>query len=235
MPAGLQVWNDQSYVQVDGSTTHAVLLRSGAATTTAFPPQIALDPNNYSQCAITLNPGEILAFGGGAACAHAGTANNTTYLHCMAAPGSSIPYWIFGAYSPSGIRYGMEIYNESGQLIYDSGRLPIRVAGEVSGVGTFSGYPSGRTLALVPWMQHAILTRSSAPGGQFGVVLLQTVTTGFARADGGSGTVVIAEAQYLRQQYNYQIQVGQGEPQGWSGSFDNLLSNKYTVLDVTGY
>jgi hypothetical protein len=234
VPAGLQVWNNQSYTQIDGSTTHTILLRSGSVTTTALPPGLVIDGNNYSQCAVTLNPGEILAFGGNGAVAHAGSAGNTAYLHVMAPPGSPVLYWVFGSYVPSGLNYGLQVFNESGAMIYDSGRLPIRVVGEVMGVGTFTGYPSGRQLALVPWTQHAILTRSSAPGGQFGVVLLQTTTTGFARVD-YTGTVFISDATYLRQQYLYQIQTGQGEPNGWSGSFDNLLQNKYTVIDVTGY
>lgn len=231
MPAGLQVWNDASYTQIDGSTTHAVLLRSGTATTTTFQPGVALDPNNYSQCAIPLNPGEILAWSGGAACTFAGVSSGLAYLHAMAAPGSGIPYWVFGAYQPSGINYGLQIFNEAGQMIYDSGRLPIRVVGEVSGVGTFSGYAPGRTLALVPWSQHCVFNRSTGTAPQGGTIIATDLTAGFARADSG-GNVVIAEAQYMRSLYT----IHNTDPVDLGPNpIDNLSPNKYTVLDVTGY
>lgn len=228
------MWNDANLFQIDGDTAHVVLLRKGTYTTQTLPQGLT---NKTSMVSVPVNDGEILAVPN-VPFAVAGKANGQWNLHFFAPAGTAFDAFIFGPYQPSGTRVGMEVYNGSGQLIYDTGRLPLRVLGEVAGVGTFGGFPAGRRLALFPWTQYVSVERSHPAAGVGGgatyppFMLVSLVTTGFVSSD-YSGNVTIQQVEYFSDvsgPYD-----ASRYPGGWDGTWSNNLQNKYSVIDVTGY
>jgi hypothetical protein len=235
MDAGIQIWNDSGYLQIDGVNQHICLLRKGTVNGTGIPNGINNgDPDDpqTTQLAIPVNPGELVAFNGPTPTAVAGWYGNQTQFHLFGPPASSpLNYWIFGPYTPSGDRFGVLLRDGNGIPIWDTGRPPMRVVGDVQGIGTFSGYSPGRQLALICWQQYAAL-RIASPAQQNNgsYVGIQLFTAGFARAD-TSGNVFISNNTYTADPYGPAY-----PPPGFTdGGWSNGLDNRYTVVDVTGY
>lgn len=231
MTAGLQVWNDSSYLQVDGYNQHMVLLRKGQVTTTALTNGRTDMP--CSMCTIAVNPGEILAIPD-ATFNVAGKYQGSWQIHTLNGPGTTFDFFIFGPYQPSGINVGLEIYDESQRLIYDSGRLPMRVLGNVAGLGDFTVGVPGRRYALYPNMLSCHLTRTSqgyTPGSNLQALLIANFTSGFGRV---SGQTVHIETTYYMATVAGPVSSSQ-VPQNWNIDFDNNIQNQFTVLDITGY
>ncbi|VVE10467.1 hypothetical protein PIN31115_02590 [Pandoraea iniqua] len=229
----MQIWNDSNYLQIDGESQHVVLIRKGTVTTTALNTG-GMVPT--SAVTIAVNPGEFLALSSPSApfCV-AGKYKGYWTLHVLGGADSVINYWVFGPYTPSGIRVGMAVFGSDGQMIYDTGRFPLRVAGEVQGLGDFSGWPPDRTLALVPWMQYCELFRvvysDPEPGADTVLGIGLFTTTGFARPV-GNGVIHVENTEYQR--FVSGPIPKTAVPPGWEGTWSNNLQNKYSVIDVTG-
>lgn len=230
MTAGLQVWNDSSYLQVDGYNQHMVLLRKGQVTTTALTNGRTDIP--CSMCAIAINPGEILAIPD-ATFTVAGKYQGAWQLHTLNGPGTTFDFYVFGPYTPSGTNVGMELYDGSGRLIYDTGRLPMRVAGTVTGVGDFTVGSPGRRYALYPNMLncHTLRTSQGDPGSPNRAFIVATFTGGFGRVSGQS--VHIQTTEYMASVAGPMSP--SSIPNGWEIDLDNNVQNQFTVLDITGY
>jgi hypothetical protein len=234
MTSGLQVWNDQNYMQVDGLNQHIVLLRKGTAIGTT----LANGRTDIGCCAFTVpvNPGEIVAFNGPAPITIAGKyAGSWNVFMFGAGPGSALNYWVFGPYTPSGIRYGMEIYDDNQTLIYDTGRLPIRVVGEVAGLGDFTVGSPGRQYAIVPWMLFTQLTRTSVniPGSGGFNYLQQSFSAGIVGIQPGGQNVHSENITILATVAG--PVAAQSIPFGWVVNIPNNLQNTVSVIDVTNY
>jgi len=233
MAAGLQVWNDASFLQIDGSSRHTVFRRKGTVLTQSLAQDGGLGDVSVAWIPCALD--EFIAISGPTPFMLAGRLSGQMRFHVFNNPGTAVTYWVFGPYTPSGTRVGLEIYNEAGTLVYDSGRLPMRVTGEVGGLGVIQ-LPQGRTYALVPWAQHV--------NTQFSVMVLPpqtgqyfTVSSGgadFGSVD-GAGLVSITYRSYWQIASAPKDLDGNGQPPEQDSSWDNGQQNKYTVLDVTGY
>lgn len=234
MGAGLQIVNDSGFLQVDGMNQHMVLLRSGAIGTSALyygRKDIAASFGTVAQ-----NSGEILAIQAwGSGYSIAGRYNGTTTVYFQGiGPGASVPYWIFGPYVPSGQNYGLLINGADGTPLWDTGRPPMRVAGSVSGLGTFTVGAAGRSYALVAVTQYGSLDRSAAGdpasnGTQ--ELLIQSFSSGYGAISGQ--TVTLSNASTLGGAWG-PVPTSTA-PSGWVGTWSNNQQNTFTVLDVTNY
>lgn len=235
MTAGLQVWNGSHALQIDGENSHVILLRKGSAIGTALPNSVNSPSPAYSYVNISLNPGELLALNcpkGGRTCI-AGNYRGQMQVHIEGAPGVEVDYWVFGPYKPSGIRYGMEIYDDNGTLIYDSGRLPLRVVKTITGSGTFTAAAPGRRCALICRQQNVSFQVLNYAVTQNRVSCILYFTAGFANID-SNGSVTISDEQYTA---DIQSNLDPNSlPDWWRlGGWNSSLDNSYVVVDVTDY
>jgi hypothetical protein len=233
MAAGLQIRNDSGVLQVDGVNQHMVLLRSGTLTTSALNSGRVDIASSMAQ--VAQNPGEILAIqAGGNGFSIAGRYGGVTTVYFQGiGAGGSVPYWVFGPYTPSGINCGMLIRDGNGNPIWDTGRLPMRVLGNVGGLGTYTVGQSGKSYALAAITQYGRLERSAQgnPGSTGDAFVTQTFTSGYGAISGQ--TVTITNSVTIGGAYG-PIKA-QSIPAGWGGTWDNNQQNTYTVLDVTNY
>ncbi|WP_322033188.1 hypothetical protein [Paraburkholderia sp. J76] len=227
MSAGLQVWNDALTFQIDGSTPMVTLARKGTAASqgTDFPTNGA---NAFCLVRIPISDGEILAVDCGLPFHMTGIRNGAAEFAILGATSTSMDYWVFAPHTDSGIRFGMKVFSETGALIYDTGRPPMRVAGTVEGVGTFGGFPTGRRLALVVWAQHTYIQRR--------VLVNPIPNTGFTSVSGNFARCAQDGTVYISPDTSYAIYQAalSGSTISFAGDWDNGLQNKYTVADVTG-
>lgn len=234
MTAGIQIRNDNGTLQIDGVSQHMVLLRSGVATTGAL--SNSRGDVACSTCQIAQNGNEILAIQAGVPFSIAGRyGGNTTVNIFGAGAGYQFSYWVFGGYTPSGQNFGILLRDGNGTAIWDSGRLPMRVIGDVAGLGDFTVGQAGRSYALAVQLQYGQLVRSrealvgSSTNPQ--QLMIQTVYAGFASINGQA--VHIVNTDYIAE-VTGPIN-SDATPTGWDGTWTNNLQNTYTVLDVTNY
>lgn len=235
MNAGLQVWGDHGLYQIDGENKQVTLYAKGTVYTGAVPGTFP----QYSGVAVPVPPGMILAVASAAPYTIMAKHEGLQDVVVQGGAGTPVNYWVFGPHVPSGLRYGMEVYNANGELIFDTGRAPMRHVATVAGSGTVSGLPADRTLALAVWQQAVSVNRwlgMLGPGGA-GVypdyVMGVDVTTGFVRSL-GTGMVEITNQKYFVDQTG-PWPGGEGAyPTDWQGAWSNGLDNKYAVIDVTG-
>jgi hypothetical protein len=227
MPAGLKVFGDQFQVQIDGTTPHITLLRKGIGS-------VGVNPYRpiYGQAEIILNAGEILALvPGGVPLTLMRRNGNVATLGCPTANAGAFEYFIFSKHQASGVNYGMRLFDENtGQLIYDTGRAMLNVLGTHQGVGQ-TGYQSSK-VAVIPGQTYADWSRTEQPlGGNpnspSGYVLLYEAGAGCVTTDGGTVNV-----------QNLRIFDSAGPPNanptpGWDARGSNNLDNTLTVVDVS--
>lgn len=230
MPVGIKIWNDSYGLQVDGQTMHMVFLRKATVTGTQIPNGLS---SGFCQVDIPLNPGEMLAFNTpyGAAMAGRWTGNGCMQVHFQGLPGTTLSYWVYGPYQPSGLNFGLQIRSESNQLLYDTGRMPLRYVADIQGVGTFPSVTkyAGQQLALIAYQQYCrmdILNPAQNPNGSWQG--MQQFTTGFGRIN-SDGTVTVQNIAYTVDPY------GPAYPPSdfANGYWSNNINNGYAVIDVT--
>lgn len=229
MTAGLQVWNDSNYLQVDGDNQHIVLLGKGQTTGTQLNHMTGSQVGSLH--IIPVPAGCFLALRGQAPWYLSGRYNGNWYINMVGAgAGSWLQYWVFGPYQPSGINYGLEVYNGSGQLIYDSGRLPLRYVQEIAGVGSWTVGQAGRDYALVPQIFWTHFTRNAQPlsSNTSIYVLTWLLENGLVNVSGQTVTSV-------NQSIMADAPGQQSNVTGYNLDVTNNLQNTVTVLDVTGY
>ncbi|WP_321920368.1 hypothetical protein [Paraburkholderia tropica] len=229
MPAGIQIRNDNGTLQIDGVSQHMVLLRSGVATTGAL--SNSRGDVACSTCQIAQNGNEILAIQAGVPFSIAGRyGGNTTVNIFGAGAGYQFSYWVFGGYTPSGDNFGILLKDGNGTPIWDSGRPPMRVIGDVAGLGDFTVGQAGRSYALAVQLQYGQLVRQRQAIGT-DQMLIQTVYAGFASINGQA--VHVENTDYLAEVVG--PIASSAVPDSWDGTWANNLQNTYTVLDVTHY
>lgn len=236
MGAGLQIVNDSGSLQIDGLNQHMVLLRKGTISTASLYYGRVDMPSSYGT--VAQNSNELLAIQApGIGHSIAGRYNGTTTVYFLGTgAGAAVPYWIFGPYVPSGENYGMELFGEDGTPIWDTGRPPMRVAGSVSGLGSFTVGQAGRNYALVTVNQYGQIERGGASGPVNGgsptnSFLSQTFSSGYG---GISGQTVSTSNNTTLGGVWGPYSAGQ-IPAGWTGTWTNNQQNTFSVIDVTNY
>jgi hypothetical protein len=228
--AGLQVWNvDNSTFQIDGSTPHITLLRKGTVTTTrrtGSGPAVA-----YVE--IPINPGEILGYRSPVPAGSWGVFDGKQYIVCSlpADQTRDIEYWIFSKHQASGIRYGMEVYGPTGELLYDSGRPMMNIVGQVDGTGTFP--QSSSSIAVVPYQVAAQVDRgviyvNVGPNPDYMLTISSTIG-----CIGISGSTVTVANQLSAFNATGPFPGSQSGPVNWVGTFNNGVDNRSLVIDTS--
>lgn len=160
MPAGLQVFNDSGIIQIDGTYSNLQLVARGSATTSMQTLAYNTQPNGtfqydtpYVQINFTGTTPVFAVSGGSTVCVISTAVSGNSWTIGIVTPNgpTSFEWFVFDKATPSGTNVGLQVFNESGQLVFDAGQKYIRVLGSVLGVvpsytsGTVSGYTNPLT------------------------------------------------------------------------------------------
>lgn len=229
MPAGLEVFGDDGHVQIDGSSAHVTLLRKQT---------ISTGPNNYnthmntSTGSVTVYPGEILAFrpaGGNWAAVLGRNGNEVTFI-CT---NGFVPIdcWIFAQHQPSGLNYGLQVFDGNQTLIYDTGRPMMNILGSHDGTGGPTYWPNNN-VAVIPWQTYSAIERFiqyTNVGTQPDFMAFISQTMGVVRVTGNS---VTTENQLVASNASGPFSQAGVFPADWTYSGSNGIDNRYMVIGL---
>lgn len=237
MTAGLQVWGDHGFLQIDETNRGMVLVMHGDVATTAN----QTGGTSYTYTGVAGRPPIVAVRSTGppvAAYALAGSGNTWTIGFHVGGSGAGRPGTIspgqahFYVYDwPDNIpatNYGFQIYNSQGQLCFDAARPYMRIVG-INGVfqwamgssGTLQSTiePTGKKYAV--WCNDwAIVARASAYGGGGG---------GMTTIDMFCGGTNISANNLFAGECWYSSSGGTG-----TGTVFQC-NGRYMLLDVTGH
>jgi hypothetical protein len=201
MPAGFQVIGDHGYVQIDENYFNMVYKQKGTVATfvdtynratmsytgvTGSTPMVFVKSSNSAFVALLT----------------VSQSGNTFTYEYAADRATTISYWIFDkAPAASSTTGGLEVLNSSGELVYSSSQVPLKIV-QVAAVS--SGTPMGTDLGSGPGGSGAYANTLSQPRVEVssGIFKVEGVITGLSNSStgntpvslfsvGGSGTVVI--------------------------------------------
>lgn len=231
MPAGLQVFGDAGTFQIDGSTPHVTLLRKGVVGMNQGHAQSNL--GGVTSTTIPLNDGEVLAFASEGFntvqwCRYNGQA---VMVSPNAPVGALLYYWVFSQHQSSGLNYGMQVFSETGALIYDTGRPTMNIVGTYMGQG-LQTFPASR-VAVIPWQIYARTDRRivyTNVGTKPDFMAFIFADAG-AVATGGGGV----DCRNMTVHGNASGPYSQASvfPSNWVYEGTNGLDNRFTVVDVS--
>lgn len=218
MPVGFQSINDSNVLQIDGRYKNLSLIRSGSVTPTSGEASIS----------INASAGEILAV----SCTDKFTlywsTSNEALIRINGSTSAPVKYYVFGISSFTS-NYGLQVFDDAGQVVYDTGRKPFNVVDIITSYTT-KNYSLGRNYAAVFISQRSLTTQNFIPQGGGGVYLVsQTYETDFAQISSNTVTTsfdfasIISGLQFI------------SPPIPPNGNFGNDLTIKMMILDVTGY
>lgn len=176
MPAGLTVYNDAGYIQIDETYKNLALVQKATVATTT---SLASASSAASQVTLTFTNRSkpILFFRGSVKIANMAMAvSGTTYTYYVqvaGAVGTTFDYYLFDEPVLQNLKVGLEVYNSAGQLTFESGQKYIRVVDFIKNVAATSGtsttdytYTAGRTYAFgFASMGYLSLYITPGPGG----------------------------------------------------------------------
>ncbi|WP_025135248.1 hypothetical protein [Achromobacter sp. DH1f] len=232
MPAGLQVFGDEGQVQIDGSSPHITLLRKGTVVSEA---EYGATQTNTSFAYIGVMPNEILAFRpAGGQYGNVFGRNGNTVTMIVTGGRTPIDYWVFSRHVPSGLNYGMQLFDENETMIYDTGRAVMNVLGTHDGTGGPVAW-SAQGVALIPWQTYAGIERriEYLPAGALGspdYMMFIISTLGIAAISGNmtystnSPIAANAAGPYSGS--------GVGAPSGWTYIGNNGVDNRFMVIST---
>jgi len=231
MAAGIQCWGDHGLFQIDGSTPMLSLKDKGSGTTGGIFSMSNADYVNFSLGSIPYSPGDLIALQCyGAPIALSG--KNLDGSAQVMALGANVGFnwWRYCRHIPSGTNVGMEIYDGSGALIYDTGRPILQVVQEIGGAGDFS-LPGGRSYAVLTQRTYSRKDKDVRDNGTGFAWIHVDAYHGFIQST-GSGFHAVNELFAG----GFVSVVGRMDQQGidfnmytLGGTQDNL----FTVIDVT--
>ena len=155
MPVGLQVKNDDGYLQIDENYRNFTVKTSGTGTTGVtsiggtnpiYVSQITATTCTFPMISIRSTSSYVSVIGT--------EVNGSTYTFSVASNSSSTSfnYWIFDVATPPVDTFGLEIYNSNGDLVFHSSNKAMRIVTSYdAGDGDTSGntLASGRTYAVI--------------------------------------------------------------------------------------
>lgn len=241
MPAGLQVWNASSTIQITDSYANLVFKEKRTLTLSGGGGTVQ-NPRSATFTVNSANP--LLAFGaGGMACltnrsqVSAGVWSYT--VHC---PASSLVVYIFDTVVPAAGSYGLQVFKADGSLAYDSTHKYAKIAAVLQ--------PTAPIPYSAAWPVVFDTRTVSAPAGRTYAVVLSYQrfgAAGFNRYDGSFQTWYSADMIDSVQissntaTLSY-LQMGDGTYTGMEVGPDGIYqydtpSNPPVVIffDVTGY
>lgn len=234
MPGGLEVYGDSGQVQIDGSTAHITLLRKGTVVSDGSG---TVTGTSTSFAKIAVNAGEILAFrpAPGQYANLYGRYNGLVSL-IVTGLGTAIDYWVFSSHQPSGLNYGLQVFNESGGLIYDTGRPVMNVVGEHVGTGGPVGWAAS-SVALIPVTTYAGIDRriEYLPAGALGApdyMMFIIATMGLVTVSGNTTTSINQIVSHAATGPYSGGSGSAGPPTGWVYEGNNGTDNRFMVIST---
>lgn len=169
MPAGLQVYGSHGVFQIDGTFKNLALRAKYSVVTTAALGSVGVTANQsktdiFSHTGIT-NP--VVAV----RCTTQGAtlywlSGSQFQIACNGAVGTAIDIYVFGDPIPSvGGKY-LQVYNASGELVFDAGQKYMRVVGIATpnSLAYSQSFPAGRIYAAVVTAGYSRDYETAGPG-----------------------------------------------------------------------
>jgi hypothetical protein len=218
MPAGFQVWGSHGAFQVDGDFKHLVLHSVINTTTTqGHEGDSGTIGSRTAWQTIPSISNPIVAVRSGNVCCVGewDTANSRFRVHTEAGTGTAVSIYIFGE-PGAGANYGLQVFNASGQMVFDATHKPMRaVYFQVTTGSGSTTLATGRSYAvIISGGSYMTVTGSGSPF-VLNLHRLGASVNGATVAWGG----VKLEADYI----------------GVPGSLITPSNASILVVDVTGY
>lgn len=153
MPAGLQIFNESGTMIVSDTFKNYHLIEKGTFTIPAgdsenggifsFTRTGRTFPVLAIRASVLVGSSEQVVPGGSL---------TRTFYTKINSSSTTVEFWLFDVLSTPPATFGLEVYNDLGQLTYASGQAPMRVVGDVLMSGytnTSSTFSAGRTYASV--------------------------------------------------------------------------------------
>lgn len=171
MAAGFQCWNDGNSLQIDGKNTNLMFLEK--KTLTASTQGYFSEPNGGYTRTITysfnaINPVVAIQCSAGVWLA-ASSINRSSPYNCSMDfeiySTTSIPvtFYLFGEQASSGANYGMQVFDESGVLVFDAANKQFKVTGAHNPVGP------------VIFNDSTLISYNYSPGSDYAFVLTESI------------------------------------------------------------
>lgn len=180
MPAGLYVLNDDDITQIDSTYRNLHLMRKGSVSfNTASMPVASVTGLKATEVLVVRSTRPIRL----ATRTMSGGLRTESY----GANGGSgnLEYWVFDTPIPGSSDYGLQVFNASSTLVFDSGFPPMTVA------ANFDGY----TGAFPPSAPK--VTNLPAAGARYGVILLGSGIDRTSRYEGDFSYQVIVNEDFV--------------------------------------
>jgi hypothetical protein len=181
MAVGLQCFNAAGSFQIDGTYPQFVLRRKVVVTTNTW-----VDGNNgygYSTGTVTVAGDEVVALASSVACGVTVLQGTSLRLVSLGATGTSITVYVFGQITTTGSGVGLQVFNTSGAVVFDSTQKPLVMVGFPIGEGNFS-YGAGRSFAAMCINQYLKVVDTRTFAGGFESQRLQ-ITQGLVKSISG--------------------------------------------------
>ena len=235
MSFGLNVRNTGAGYVIDGDYINPRMIRKGVMATYDSP--IANEHNFIAE--IPINAGEILAFACVEPAIFAGVRDGKAIISAYA-PGPNqsyapvnVEYWIFNMSDTGSSNFGLRVWNATAQKVFDSAWKILKVMG-AQGAGSSVGYASGRKYAVIPQEVRVTMRREQAVDPN---ATLPTVVSRILRGDAARvvGPTVSVEPDKIVSQLQFGMFPGGASIAGWTVYYDNALTTRYIIIDVTNY
>jgi hypothetical protein len=155
MPAGLQIFNDNNVLQIDSTYRNYALVRAGKFTGGAGG-SAALNLSGLSRFALWA----VVPAG------YPGISPNTggwyngarwfSYWFLNSISSVPVQYYVFDIVTPTGATFGLEVYDENGQLVFDGEGHPMKIVSDFLSENAATGLPrnisipGGKSYAVAP-------------------------------------------------------------------------------------
>ncbi len=230
MPTGFEAIGDAGNYQIDSSFANMALIRSGALYSEQYTNGSTTN-TNPTRVAVTVNAGEVLAVACTALCAVGSIVGTTVYVYVSAAAGTLVEYYIFKPGDTSVSSVGMQIFNESGQITFDSGWKLFDVRHILAGYTSVT-LAVGRKYAFVHTQIGTVVIYNRVVNGIPPSVLVSYIRrTQFSCVSINGNSIACQLAN---------VDVAASPPSSGSGAAVNqTIPNNVTpqalIIDVTGY
>ena len=227
MPAGFQVKGDHLTLQID--ETYRNLMLKTKSTFTVSTVSSNSNANHYQgSVTITANAFPVMAFRGSGKVGFTGflkSGSNYTFYYNSTVSGDTITYYHFDTPNPGDPANYIEIFDASGNRIFNGLGKPMRVVGTVS-PGSSASYTPGRVYASIQ-TACAFCDQETAPAGK-GLGTYKawhscaTWTSDYQVTCGGTNAVNGLLVENIAEGFIDTLR-------------EQFLTNKFIIVDVTGY
>ena len=227
MAAGFQAFNTAGTYQIDGVYKSFVLTRRvDVATTQAAGGNSSVG----SQVGLAIAANELVALRCDSPCAPVGTLAGQFYVRTTAAVGTTISCYFFAPITASDATVGLQVFTESGELVFCASKKPLSFRDFVSGEGTFT-YETGRVFAALMITQRYRVFDEVIPPGTTGGIWFHIVQAQRGMTKNAAGGIAVS----YETDYQNASQSSAGAPGTPSQACQSPLGSYHALIDVTNY